>query len=60
MSKLNNYLKETKTEFKHVNWPTKSQTILYTMIVVVISVIVAYVLGLFDFAFARLLEKLIS
>jgi preprotein translocase subunit SecE len=60
MSKITEYLKETKTELKHVIWPTRGQTILYTLIVIVLSVLIAYFLGIFDFLFSRGLEKLIS
>ena len=53
------YLRETKGELKHVSWPTRRQTIVYTAIVVLISIIVAYFLGVFDFIFKIGLEKLI-
>ncbi|MFZ3029970.1 MAG: preprotein translocase subunit SecE, partial [Minisyncoccia bacterium] len=33
MSKFIEYLKETKGELKHVNWPTKQQTMYYTLLV---------------------------
>ena len=49
MSKITEYLKETKTELKHVNWPTRRQTFYYTLIVVALSVLIAYFLGVFDF-----------
>ncbi len=51
MSKLGEYLKETKAELKHVNWPTKNQSVLFTVIVVVFSLVVAFFLGAFDFIF---------
>lgn len=60
MSKINEYYKETKSELKHVVWPGKKLTILYTIIVIVLSVLVAYFLGIFDFIFSKGLEKLIS
>jgi len=60
MSKVAEYLKETKTELKHVNWPTRAQTVAYSLIVIGLSVLVAYFLGLFDFIFSRGLEKIIS
>jgi preprotein translocase subunit SecE len=59
MSKITEYLKETKTELKHVIWPKRSQTILYTLIVVVLSVLIAYFLGIFDFIFSKGLGKII-
>lgn len=51
------YVKETKMELKHVSWPTRKQAIAYTLVVVVISVFVAFYLGLFDYIFATLLSK---
>lgn len=59
MSKITEYLKETKTELKHVIWPNRRQTIYYTLIVVVLSVLIAYLLGVFDFIFLQGLQKLI-
>lgn len=47
--KILNYLKETKAELKEVSWPTKSQTISFTILVILISVIVAMFLGAIDF-----------
>lgn len=60
MSKFTEYLKETKTELKHVIWPSRQQTMFFTIIVIVLSVITAYFLGLFDFIFSKGLEKVIS
>jgi preprotein translocase subunit SecE len=51
MSKLSEYLKETKGELKHVSWPTKNQAILFTVIVVVFSLVTAIFLGVFDYVF---------
>ena len=60
MSKITEYFKDTKAELKHVIWPNRSQTIFYTIIVVVLSVLIAYFLGIFDFIFLQGLQKLIS
>ena len=60
MSKLTEYLKETKAELKHVIWPGRRQTFYYTLIVIVLSVLVAYYLGIFDFIFSKGLSKIIS
>jgi preprotein translocase subunit SecE len=58
--KLTNYIKDTKAELKHVNWPTRSQAIGYTVIVIAFSAIIAALLGAFDFIFSGILQKLIS
>jgi len=54
---LIDYLRETRGELKHVSWPTKKQTIAFTIIVIALSFAVAYFLGFFDYGFAYLLEK---
>lgn len=60
MSKFINYIKSTKEEMKYVKWPTRKETILYTIAVIAISVVVAYLLGFFDYIFSLGLEKLLS
>lgn len=59
MSKITEYLKETRIELKHVIWPSHSQTVYYTIIVIVLSVLIAYYLGFFDFLFSKGLEKIL-
>jgi preprotein translocase subunit SecE len=54
--KIVEYIKETKGELKHVSWPTRKQAIVFTAIVVALSVFVAVFLGLFDFLFTELLS----
>jgi len=58
--KLTNYIKDVRAELKHVNWPTRTQAIGYTVIVIVFSAIIAALLGVFDFIFSGILQKLIS
>ena len=60
MSKITEYLKETRAELKHVIWPSGSQTLYYTLIVIVLSVLIAYYLGIFDFIFSKGLEKILA
>lgn len=42
-------------EMSHVTWPTRKQAITYAIAVVLVSVAVAFFLGLFDYIFSRLL-----
>lgn len=60
MSKLTEYIKETKAELKHVNWPTKQQALMYTVVVVIVSLLTALFLGLFDSLFAYIVRIIIS
>ena len=54
------YLKETRSELRHVAWPTQTQTIVYTIFVALISVATALYLGLFDFLFTSGVSNLIK
>jgi len=53
------YLKDTKMEMKHVSWPTKEQTIAYTLLVIAISIVVGVLLGAFDGLFKQALTTYI-
>ena len=57
---LATYLKGTKEELKHVNWPTREQAVGFTMLVIGISLIVAILLGAFDAVFTFILEVIIT
>lgn len=54
------YIKNVKGELKHVSWPTRKQTIQYTIIVLAISIAIAIYLGVFDLIFAEALKFLIG
>jgi len=54
-----NFLKEVKVELKKVNWPTKQETINYTLIVIGVSLAVAIFLGGLDFIFTWVLNTFV-
>lgn len=56
MKKLANYVKASALEMKKVTWPTRKETINYTMLVIGISIAVAAFLGGLDFIFQKGLE----
>ena len=57
---LGQYLQDTRAELRHVAWPTRVQTIVYTIFVALISVGIALYLGLFDFLFTGGLSRLLT
>ncbi len=59
MSTLINYLRDVRAELRHVSWPTRSQAINYTIIVLVISVGTGLFLGLLDFTFSMMLKRFV-
>ena len=59
MNRIVEFLKEAKAELMKVNWPTREQTINYTLMVIGISLAVAIFLGGLDYFFEFLLKTFI-
>jgi preprotein translocase SecE subunit len=51
------YLKDTRAELRHVAWPTRTQTIVYTILIFAISVGVALYLSFFDLLFTQSISR---
>lgn len=60
MSRFINYLKDTMGELKHVSWPTQKQSIVYTALVIGISIAIGLFVGLADFVFQKGLDWFIK
>lgn len=54
-----NYFKDVRAELKHVSWPSRQQTVVYTLVVIGISLGVAIYLGLLDYIFTALIQKVV-
>lgn len=54
------HIKESKGELAFVKWPTRKQTINYTILIVVLSLIIAAYIGALDVVFTKLLAWVIS
>lgn len=59
MSKLSNYISETRAELKHVRWPTRNTAVSFTVLVIAISIITALILGFFDYLFSLIIQKFV-
>ncbi|MDP3875062.1 MAG: preprotein translocase subunit SecE [bacterium] len=59
MNRFINYIRDTRGELKYVSWPTRRQSIIFTIVVIVISVLTAVFLGVFDYIFSVILQKFI-
>lgn len=60
MKKITKFFKEVKGELKKVTWPKREETIKLTLIVVLISGIIALYVGSLDLVFTKLLELIIT
>lgn len=58
-AKLKTFLQESRQELKRVNWPSRAETIRYTLFVIGLSIGLALFLGLLDFIFIKILQKLV-
>ena len=57
--RITQYVKDTRAELTHVNWPSREQTLRFTLLVIAVSVATAALLGLSDFVFSKLLTLLL-
>jgi len=57
---LKNYFGEVKAEMAHVSFPSRKQTIFFTVLVILISLAVSIYLGVFDFIFKLAVEKILN
>jgi len=56
---ISGYIKETRAEMKHVSWPTKKQAIVFSVVVIGLSLVTAAFLGAFDILFSLGVDKLL-
>ncbi len=49
MNQVVSFLKQAQSELNQVVWPTREQTVRYTILVVIVTVAVGLFLGLLDY-----------
>lgn len=59
MANLGQFFKEVRIEMAKVVWPSRNQLVLYTLVVICLSIGVALFLGALDFGFQTVLTKFI-
>lgn len=57
--KIGNFIQESRQELKKVNWPTREETVRYTLFVIWFSVGLAAFLGILDFVFLQILQRIV-
>ena len=53
------YFKEVRAEMQHVTWPSRRLPIVYTLVVIAISLGTAVYLGLLDYIFEAVIKRII-
>lgn len=59
-NKAMKFFRETKSEIKKVSWPSKSQLVRNTAVILAFVVIMTVILSVFDVAFERLLSLIVG
>lgn len=54
------FFKETRSELAKVVWPSKTDTVKYTLTVIAFSLGVALILGAFDFGLLQMTQKILT
>ena len=60
MDKILTFLKEVRVELAKVSWPTRKQTVIYTVIVIGVSLFFAVILGVLDVFYEFLVNKFLT
>lgn len=58
--KIRRWWRETVGELRKVSWPTWKEALALTRVVLIVTVIMAVILGVLDFAFSRLVTLLVG
>lgn len=59
MNKIAEFLRDVKIELARVSWPTRKQTVKYTLTVVLMSLVISGFLAGWDWIFSLLLNRVI-
>jgi len=59
LTRFVNYIKDTRGEMQHVEWPSRKQAMALTAVVIAVSLATAAFLGFFDYLFSLILQKFI-
>jgi preprotein translocase subunit SecE len=54
------FLREAKTELKKVKWPTRKELLASTAVVIVLTLAIAFFLGLVDFGLIKLIKTIVG
>lgn len=59
MSRIINYIRDTRAELAHVKWPSRKEAMGFTLLVILASILTAVLLGFFDYIFSLIIQKFV-
>ena len=60
VNKVGLFLREAKMELKKVKWPTRKELLASTAVVIVLTLLVAFYLGLVDFGLIKIIKNVVG
>jgi preprotein translocase subunit SecE len=60
VTRAREFTQEVLAEFRKVTWPTRSELVNSTVVVIVVTVVIAFFLGAVDIVLARVVEWVLS
>jgi preprotein translocase subunit SecE len=60
VGKTGKFLREAKVELKKVKWPTRKELLASTAVVIVLTLVVAFFLGLVDFGLIKIIRNVVG
>lgn len=58
--KVKRFLRETRVELSKVTWPNRREVVSSTLIIVVMSALLAVIIGIYDFGLGTLIDWILS
>lgn len=59
MDRFIQYVRDTKAELVHVKWPSRKETLAFTLMVIGVSVVISLLLGFFDYLLSLIIKKFV-
>jgi preprotein translocase subunit SecE len=59
VTRVREFVQEVLAEFRKVTWPTRSELVNSTVVVIVVTVVLAFFLGGVDIVLARVVERIL-
>jgi preprotein translocase subunit SecE len=59
LRRVNEFVREVLAEFRKVTWPSRQELINSTVVVIAVTVVLAFFLGGVDVALARIVERIL-
>lgn len=60
VGKAGQFLRESKVELKKVKWPTRKELLASTAVVIVLTLLIAFFLGLVDFGLIKIIKNIVG